>query len=108
MTRYRWRICALCFLATTINYVDRQVLGVLAPVLQKEIGWNEIQYSNLVNALQGAYAIGLLVAGGVIDRLGTRLGYAISIGIWSAATVGTAFVKTILGFGIARSFLGIG
>ncbi len=108
MTRYRWRICALCFLATTINYVDRQVLGVLAPVLQKEIGWDEIQYSNLVNAFQGAYAIGLLVAGGIIDRLGTRLGYAISIGIWSLATISTGFVRTVLGFGIARSLLGIG
>ncbi len=108
MTRYRWRICALCFLATTINYVDRQVLGVLAPELQRVIGWNEIEYSNLVNAFQGAYAIGLLVAGGIIDRIGTRVGYAVAIAIWSAATMSTAFVRTVLGFGIARFFLGIG
>ena len=108
MTRYRWRICALCFFATTINYVDRQVLGVLAPELQRVIGWNEIEYSNLVNAFQAAYAIGFLAAGGVIDRVGTRIGYAISIGIWSAATMGTALVRTVLGFGIARFFLGIG
>ncbi len=108
MTRYRWRICALCFIATTINYVDRQVLGVLAPELQRVIGWNEIEYSNLVNAFQFAYAVGLLLAGSVIDRIGTRIGYALSIGVWSAATMGTALVNTVLGFGIARSFLGIG
>jgi ACS family hexuronate transporter-like MFS transporter len=106
--RYRWRICALCFFATTINYVDRQVLGVLAPELQRVFGWNELQYSNLVNAFQGAYAIGLLLAGGFIDRVGTRIGYAVAIGIWSLATIGTAFARTVFGFGIARSMLGIG
>lgn len=106
--RYRWRICALCFFATTINYVDRQVLGVLAPELQRVIGWNEIEYSNLVNAFQAAYAIGLLVAGGFMDRVGTRIGYAVAIGVWSVATVGTALVHTVLGFGVARFVLGIG
>jgi ACS family hexuronate transporter-like MFS transporter len=106
--RYRWRICALCFFATTINYVDRQVLGVLAPELQRVIGWNEIQYSNLVNAFQAAYAIGLLVAGGFMDRVGTRIGYAVAIGVWSVATMGTALVHTVLGFGVARFVLGIG
>ena len=68
----RWRICALLLFATTINYVDRQVLGVLAPDLQKIIGWNEIQYGYIVTAFQAAYAIGLVSAGAVIDRLGTR------------------------------------
>jgi ACS family hexuronate transporter-like MFS transporter len=106
--RYRWRICALCFFATTINYVDRQVLGVLAPELQRVIGWNEIQYSNLVNAFQAAYAIGLLLAGGFMDRVGTRIGYAVAIGVWSLATMGTALVSTVLGFGVARFVLGIG
>jgi len=105
---YRWRICALCFFATTINYVDRQVLGVLAPELQRVIGWNEIQYSNLVNAFQAAYAIGLLVAGGFMDRVGTRIGYAVAIGVWSIATMGTALVHTVLGFGVARFVLGLG
>src|SRR5580700_6615925 len=105
---YRWRICALLFFATTINYVDRQVLGVLAPELQRVIGWNEIQYSNLVNAFQAAYAIGLLVAGGFMDRVGTRIGYAVAIGVWSIATMGTSLVHTVLGFGIARFVLGIG
>jgi ACS family hexuronate transporter-like MFS transporter len=108
MGQYRWRICALCFFATTINYVDRQVLGVLAPELQRVIGWNEIQYSNLVNAFQAAYAIGLLLAGGFMDRVGTRIGYAVAIGVWSLATMGTALVHTVLGFGVARFVLGIG
>ena len=106
--RYRWRICALCFFATTINYVDRQVLGVLAPELQRVFGWNELEYSNLVNAFQGAYAIGLLLAGSVIDRVGTRIGYAVAIGIWSLATIGTAFARSVFGFGVARFMLGIG
>ena len=106
---YRWRICALCFFATTINYVDRQVLGVLAPYLQQHVFfWTEIQYSNLVNAFQGAYAIGLLLAGRFVDRVGTRIGYAVSIGIWSLATMGTAAARGVLGFGVARFFLGIG
>ena len=105
---YRWRICALLFLAMTVNYVDRQVLGVLAPELQKVIGWDEIQYANIVNAFQAAYAIGLLAAGGLIDRIGSRLGYTLSIGVWSIATVGHAVVRTAFGFGIARFFLGLG
>src|SRR5580700_10805765 len=84
---YRWRICAILFAAMSINYVDRQVLGVLAPELQRVIGWNEIQYSNIVNAFQAAYAIGLLLAGRFMDRVGTRLGYTLSISLWSAATV---------------------
>src|SRR5258708_35118659 len=81
--RYRWRICALLFLATTFNSVDRLVLSVLAPDLQRIIGWNEIQYSNIVNAFTGAYAIGLLLAGRFIDRMGVRKGYAAAVGIWS-------------------------
>jgi MFS transporter, ACS family, hexuronate transporter len=81
---------------------------VLAPELQRVIGWNEIQYSNLVNAFQAAYAIGLLLAGGFMDRVGTRIGYAVAIGVWSLATMGTALVSTVLGFGVARFVLGIG
>src|SRR5690349_23930259 len=86
--RYRWRICALLFFVTTLNYIDRQVLGVLAPELQRVIGWNELQYGNIVTAFQAAYAVGLLVAGGFIDRVGTRIGYAAAIGLWSFATIG--------------------
>jgi len=105
---YRWRICALLFFATTINYVDRQVLGVLAPYLQFVIGWNEIQYGYIVSSFQAAYAVGLLAAGGVIDRLGTRIGYAISIAIWSLAAMSHALVHTVLGFAAARFALGLG
>src|SRR5579862_5409326 len=79
--KYRWRICALLFFATTINYVDRQVLGVLAPDLQRIIGWNELQYSYIASAFQGAYAIGLLLAGSFVDRVGTRIGYAVAISV---------------------------
>ena len=105
--RYRWRICALLFFVTTLNYVDRQVLGVLAPELQRVIGWNELQYGDIVTAFQAAYAIGLLLAGGFIDRVGTRIGYASAIGLWSLATIGHAAVRTVLGFGFARFMLGL-
>ncbi len=94
--------------ATTINYIDRQVLGVLAPFLQDEIGWNEIQYGYIVMAFQAAYAIGLLCAGAVIDRFGTRIGYALAIGIWSLAAMGHALAASVLGFVIARFALGLG
>jgi MFS transporter, ACS family, hexuronate transporter len=106
--RYRWRVCAMLLAATTINYIDRQVLGVLAPFLQDEIGWNEIQYGYIVTAFQGAYAIGLLCAGAIIDRLGTRIGYAIAIAIWSLAAMGHALAATVGGFMLARFFLGLG
>ena len=105
---YRWRICALLFFATTINYIDRQVLGVLAPYLQTIIGWNEIQYGYIVSSFQAAYAVGLLIAGRVIDRLGTRIGYAISIAIWSLAAMSHALVQSVIGFAIARFALGLG
>src|SRR4026209_456620 len=75
----RWVICALLFFGTTINYVDRQVLGILAPDLQREIGWSESQYGYIVTAFQAAYAIGLLASGRLLDVLGTRLGYALAI-----------------------------
>ena len=106
--RYRWRICALLFFATTLNYMDRQVLGLLAPVLQTKIGWNDIQYGYIVTAFQGAYAIGLLFMGRLVDRLGTRIGYAIAISVWSLAAMGHALANSALGFGIARFALGLG
>ncbi|HUA85899.1 MAG TPA: MFS transporter [Bryobacteraceae bacterium] len=106
--RYRWRICALCFFATTINYMDRQVLSLLAPELQHVIGWNEIQYANLVNSFQLAYAIGLVAAGGFIDRVGTRIGYACAVVFWSVAIICTAAARSVLGFGIAQFFVGLG
>jgi ACS family hexuronate transporter-like MFS transporter len=108
MGNIRWRICALLFFANTINYMDRQVLGVLAPLLQVKIGWSEAQYSYIVVAFQAAYALGLLIAGGVIDAIGVRLGYALSIGLWSLAAISHSLARTPLSFGISRFFLGLG
>jgi ACS family hexuronate transporter-like MFS transporter len=94
--------------ATTINYIDRQVLGVLAPFLQEQIGWNEIEYGYIVTAFQAAYAIGLLCAGAIIDRFGTRIGYAISIGVWSLAAMSHALATGVISFAAARFALGLG
>ena len=106
--RYRWRVCAMLLAATTINYIDRQVLGVLAPFLQDEIGWSEIQFGYIVMAFQGAYAIGLLCAGALIDRFGTRIGYALAISVWSLAAMGHALAASVAGFVVARFLLGLG
>lgn len=104
----RWWICALLFFATTINYIDRQVLAILAPQLQKEMGWSEVEYGYIVTSFQFSYAIGLLLAGKLIDFLGTKKGFAISIVLWSLAAVSHAFARTAAGFGVARMALGIG
>jgi ACS family hexuronate transporter-like MFS transporter len=106
--RFRWRICALLFAATTLNYLDRQVLGVLAPDLTRLFGWSEIDYGNIVTAFQAAYAIGLLCAGAIIDTLGTRIGYALTICIWSLAAMSHALAGSVLGFAAARFMLGLG
>jgi ACS family hexuronate transporter-like MFS transporter len=108
LTRVRWTICAMLFFATSINYVDRQVLGLLAPTLQHSIGWTESQYGYIVGAFQLAYAIGLVVAGRMVDRVGSRIGFAIIMGFWSLASMGHALAASALGFGIARFFLGLG
>jgi ACS family hexuronate transporter-like MFS transporter len=105
---FRWAICALLFFATTINYIDRQVLGILAPDLQKSIGWTEIEYGNIVTAFQAAYALGLLLTGRLLDRMGTRLGFALAIALWSVAAMFHAAARSALGFGIARFALGLG
>ncbi|MBI3852871.1 MAG: MFS transporter [Verrucomicrobia bacterium] len=105
---YRWIICALLLFATTINYMDRQILGILAPLLQKEIGWSEVDYGNIVVAFQLAYALGLLVAGALIDRFGTRLGYAVALAIWSVAAMAHGLAHSVAGFAIARFSLGLG
>src|SRR5437016_3614899 len=105
---FRWVVCALLFFATTINYVDRGVLGVLAPDLQKRIGWTDTQYGDINAAFSLAYAIGFLVMGRVIDRVGTRIGYAASLCLWSLAAAGHALARTPLGFGVARFLLGLG
>jgi MFS transporter, ACS family, hexuronate transporter len=104
----RWIVCILLLFATTINYIDRQVLGILAPTLQKEIGWNEVQYGYIVTAFQFAYAFGLVLVGRVLDVIGTKLGFAVSIIFWSLAAMAHALVRTPLGFGFARFGLGLG
>jgi len=86
----RWGICALLFFATTLNYIDRQVIGILKPTLAKELGWNEIDYSNIVFAFQIAYAIGYAGAGRLIDRMGVRLGYGLAVFFWSLAAMAHA------------------
>lgn len=108
ISSYRWTICSLLFFATTINYIDRQVLGILAPVLQKDIGWNAMDYGFIVTAFQGAYALGLLFFGRFIDRAGTKIGYTVSIAVWSIAAMGHALVRSVFGFGVARFALGLG
>jgi ACS family hexuronate transporter-like MFS transporter len=106
--RYRWTICALLFCATTINYMDRQVLGILAPTLQRELSWNEAQYGAIISWFTVAYALGFLVAGQVMDRLGVRRGFALSIVTWSAAAMSHALARTANGFAMARFALGLG
>jgi len=103
----RWTIVALIFFATTINYIDRQVIGILAPYLQKEIGWSEIEYGYIVTAFTAAYAIGLLLIGRVIDIVGTKTGYASVLTGWSFAAIGHALASSALGFGVARFALGL-
>jgi ACS family hexuronate transporter-like MFS transporter len=105
---YRWYICSLLFFATTINYIDRQVIGVLAPELQRVIGWNEIQYGWIITAFSAAYAIGYVFAGRFVDRAGSRVGYAVMFSIWTLAAIGHSLVATVLGFGVARFVLGLG
>jgi ACS family hexuronate transporter-like MFS transporter len=123
----RWIICALLFFASTVNYVDRQVIGLLKPTLQTQFGWSEIDYSDIVFAFQLAYAIGLMAAGRLMDRLGVRIGFAVAIVIWSVAAMahaeaeaigriaapvlavaGLAYTASVAGFIVARFALGLG
>ena len=106
--RYRWAICALLFFAITINYVDRQVLGVLKPVLETELGWSENDYANIVVAFQAAYAIGLLGFGRFMDLVGTRWGLAIAVGVWSVAAMAHAGARSVVQFALVRFALGLG
>ena len=104
----RWIVVALLFFATTINYIDRQVIGLLKPTLEVEFGWSEQDYANIVKAFTAAYALGLLVFGRIIDRIGTKMGFSISILFWSIAACLHGVVKTTFGFGVARAALGLG
>ena len=104
---YRWVICSLLFFATTINYIDRQVIGLLKPTLEKEFHWTEVDYGYIVMAFAAMYALGYVLFGSFIDKVGTKVGYSISVSVWSIAAIGHAFAKSTLGFGIARGLLGL-
>jgi ACS family hexuronate transporter-like MFS transporter len=125
--RYRWYICGLLFFASAVNYVDRQTIGILKPTLQQQFGWSEIDYADIVFAFQLAYAIGFLLAGRMMDRLGTRIGFAVAIVIWSIAAMahaevlwfgpavastlgvfGLTYSASVAGFIAARFALGLG
>src|SRR5512133_1615442 len=105
---YRWIVCALLFLATTINYIDRQILSLLKEILDKEIGWTNAQFGWVNSAFQLSYGLGLLGFGWFVDRFGTKVGYAVSITAWSIAAAGHAIVGSVGGFIAARTALGLG
>ena len=107
-TRYRWVICALIFLATTINYMDRQILSLLKPILDDQLHWTNRQFGNINSAFQASYGLSVFFFGWFIDRYGTKLGYTISIAAWSVAAMAHALVNTIAGFFGARVALGLG
>jgi ACS family hexuronate transporter-like MFS transporter len=105
---FRWVICALLFTATTINYLDRQVFGILAPDLQRSLRWNEVEYGYIVAAFTTAYAIGLLLVGRLMDRVGSRIGYAAAVAFWSVAAMAHALASGAFSFAAARAALGLG
>jgi MFS transporter, ACS family, hexuronate transporter len=126
-TSYRWVICGLLLLAATINYIDRQVIGILKPTLQQQYGWSELDYGDIVLAFQLAYAIGFIVSGRLVDRLGTKKGFTLALGIWSIAAlahaetarygaaassllalIGLKYSASVAGFIVARFALGLG
>ena len=106
--RTRWILLGLLFLATTINYVDRQVIGILKPTLSRELGWSDIDYGNIVFVFQMAYAIGYLAMGRITDLLGTKRGYSLSVLVWSVAAACHGAAQSVAGFGLARFALGLG
>jgi len=108
MTNYRWFVVFLVFIATTINYLDRQIIGLLKPILEKEFSWSETDFARIVMAFTAAYAVGLLLSGWFIDKVGSKVGYAVMIIIWSAAGMLHALARSAVGFGLARIGLGIG
>ncbi|GAB4029696.1 MFS transporter [Spirosoma jeollabukense] len=108
MTNYRWRIVVLLFVATTINYLDRQVISLLKPTLEVVFNWTETDYSHVVMAFQGAYALSYVVFGRLIDLIGTKLGYTIAVCLWSIAAMMHALATSTFGFGAYRALLGLG
>ncbi len=107
-TNYRWVVCALLFFATTINYIDRQILALIKPILDDQLHWTNEQFGLTNGLFQGAYALSLLIFGWLIDKYGTKIGYAVSIAAWSVAAIGHSLVASISGFYFARVMLGLG
>lgn len=105
---YRWIIVSLLFLGTVINYLDRQIIGLLKPTLEIEFDWTETDFGGIMSAFSFAYAIGLLLSGRFIDKVGTKIGYSVSVVVWSVASMFHAVAKSVMGFGIARLSLGLG
>jgi ACS family hexuronate transporter-like MFS transporter len=105
---YRWVIVLLLFTATTINYLDRQIIGLLKPILEVEFSWTETDFGRIVTAFSAAYAVGLLLFGWFIDKVGTKMGYSITIIFWSVAGMLHAVARSAFGFGLARVGLGLG
>jgi ACS family hexuronate transporter-like MFS transporter len=111
MTRYRWRIVALLFFATSINYIDRQIIGLLKSYIIEDLGWGEnaeALYGYVISAFQMAYALGLLFSGWLLDKFGTKIGYSIAVTVWSLAGILHAAARSVFGFGAARFALGLG
>jgi len=106
--RYRWLVCALLFFATTVNYMDRQILSLLKPILDSQLKWTNAEFGMVNAAFQLAYGIGLFVFGALIDKVGTKIGYAVSIAAWSLAAMSHALVGSVSGFVAARVALGLG
>jgi ACS family hexuronate transporter-like MFS transporter len=104
---YRWVVCLLLFLATTINYVDRAVIGILKPELMERLAWDEQQFAFIVSCFSFSYAIGYAAAGRVIDLIGVRVGYALAVFFWSLAAMGHGLVRSVVGFALMRSALGL-
>ncbi|HET9570267.1 MAG TPA: MFS transporter [Bacteroidales bacterium] len=104
---YRWVICGMLFFATTINYIDRQAIGLLKPILEVKFQWSEVDYSYIVMAFAAMYALGYLFFGNFIDKVGSKVGYGVSVVVWSIAAMLHAFVKSTLGFGMVRGLLGL-
>lgn len=107
MTNIRWQIVVLLFFATTINYIDRAVLGILKPLLEKDLGWTQIEYGWMVTAFQLTYALGYVFSGHLIDRIGVRQGFLGSVSLWSLAAMAHAAARSVLGFSAARAALGL-
>ena len=107
ISNYRWTVCALIFFATTINYLDRQVISILKPLLESDLNIGEVEYGNIVTIFQLFYGISMLLAGRLIDKFGTKIGYGISVLLWSIAAMGHSLAKGVIGFGFWRALLGM-